>query len=55
MNPTLLDTKLVVTLEAVALWVRTLRRKVWGQDAFLKKVSAVQSEGLADASPSKSS
>lgn len=51
----LLDTKLVVTLEAVALWVRTLRRKVWGQDAFLKKLSAVQSEGLADTSPSKSS
>lgn len=30
----LLDMKLLVILERVALWVRTLRRKVWGQDAF---------------------
>lgn len=39
----LLDMKLVVTLERVALWVRTLRRKIWGRDAFFffLKVSAV--------------
>lgn len=45
--------KLVVTLERVALWVRTLRRKVWGWDVFFKKCQ--QSEGLADTSPSQSS
>lgn len=30
----LLDMKLLVILERVALWVRTLRRKVWDRDAF---------------------
>lgn len=39
----LLDMKLLVILERVALWVRTLRRKVWDRDAFFFffKVSAV--------------
>lgn len=45
----LLDMKLVVTLERVALWVR---RKVWGQDAFFF-FKCQQSEG--ETSPSQSS